>query len=211
MTNLNKTSEAATSLNSDELTNSSATSVSKLANVASGVLMGVQNALNTTNSPFSARGTSSLELSDRQQELRQMYLKLVNELVVISTSDLQPGHRVESLKVLSDLSLKHPNTFTAAFERVFHTTSRKISDRAKASALRYSSNFARPDEHALYTRLLISRLDSDSPSEASAAATALGDFADAYSAPALSAVRPQIRWSSVLSDLDETINEIKSE
>lgn len=202
---------SADSQSPDELSGSSSKSAAVLKSAIGGVVMGVQNALYRSSLADFQQSSSSCEVDERQEQLKQLYTAILDQLGKLPADALQPGQRRDALAFLHDLSLRHPDAFADAFERVFYTESRKLSDWTRASALRYVPDLAHHRERASYVRLLIARLASTSPSEASAAATALAEVADVFSVPALTSAKSQVLWRSAAADLDDTILELKGE
>lgn len=194
----------------EELTASSlAKSFSPLKSIVTGLAIGSHRFSTTA---FSTDETSlpiaHCEYNDHQEQVRKVYIYLVDQLSRVSRGELSPGDRREALEFLNSTSRERGSVFYDAFQRVYFTDSKKISERAKASALRFCVDFAHP---ARLVPFLIDRVRVASPPEASAAAVALGEVADEYSVPALVAARDQISWDSVRADLDETISEISSQ
>lgn len=205
---------ANTSPNSLQLEGSSATEIDMLRKAMTSAVIATQAILRGSTgpfAPFSDTTNSVYEFNEHQTQVRQLYLKLLEGFGSLARFELQPGDRHEALGFLSNESSSNPDIFLEAFERIFYTESKKISDRAKASALRFCSDFSYPSNKSKWVSFLINQLRSSSPSQASSAAMGLAEMADGFSVPALTAAKSLVRWPSVRADLEETIGEISSQ
>ena len=176
----------------------------------SAVFLATSRALeeSTGHPDFVMDSSTTLEFNARRNQVHDLYITLMDRLAALSTADLEPGERQNALSFLGEMSDADGDSFLDAFERVYYTKSRRISDRAKASALRFPPTPVRIKNRAKLISLLIGRLNSESPSESSAAAVGLSELADSFSIPALNAAKERVRWRSVQKDLDATISEL---
>lgn len=203
-----------TSLESPELLSSSVQRANPLKSAVAGTVLGVQQAISIDTQLgtwIAGSGEAVCEFNQRQAQVCQLYLQLLERLGSIARSELEPGGRREVLGFLKDVSSSSDDIFLDAFERIYYTTSKKVSDRTKSSALRFCSDFAIKKDKSKYISFLINQLGSMSPAQASAAAVGLSEIADNFSIPALLAAKQHVMWSSVQDDIGQTIDEISSQ
>lgn len=173
-----------------------------------GIAFGLQRHFQASFDGEAAGHRTISEYNDRSMKLADLYQHLLRYVGSLSRSDLKPGRRWEELSMLSDYSRVEESAFFEVFERVLKTRSRKLSDRALASMLRFAPDLASPATRSQYVSLLLNELRSDSPAQAAAAAVGIGELGDEFVLPALKQALKEVRWPSVRQEISHTIDEI---